>query len=103
MPSKFTAKQIQHAYAAMSRSDYGEIVLWDLAEQFWERSSVPKDADPNQTLFNEGRRFVIGYIRAQIRAGEGVVDGVVDAGRASTARDPDEQPERAFDPLERDT
>jgi hypothetical protein len=85
----------------MSRTDYGEIVLWDLAQQFWERTSMDKDANPNKCIFNEGKRFVVLYIRSQIEEGEGNIDGVIDAGRASRTTGADEHTERDFDPLER--
>jgi hypothetical protein len=105
--SKFNAKQIQAAYASMSRTDYGEIVLWDLAQQFWERTSVPPDGNANLTNFNEGKRFVVLYIRSQIELGEGNIDGIVDAGRGGPSfgragtTDTDDTIERDFDPVER--
>lgn len=59
-------EKLVRAYFSTFNSVEGIIVLNDLMNSFYRATSVSLDCDPNQALFNEGKRFVIIYILSKI-------------------------------------
>lgn len=62
----YTEEEITQAYLDMATTSYGEIILADIKESFYNMYPfTPDTTDVNQTIFREGMRWVAGYILEQ--------------------------------------
>lgn len=56
-------------YTYLFNTDAGQKVLEDLTARFYHIQSFVQD-NPHMTSFNEGQRFVLGFIQNRIAQGE---------------------------------
>lgn len=62
------SEKLDRAFYTIFHSPEGKIVLNDLLNQFYRRTSLTDDANPNMVLVNEGKRVVILYILARLES-----------------------------------
>ena len=58
--------EILSCYYRCFNSPEGEVVLNDLKNCFYNKTSLDEDASPHKVLVQEGKRFVVIYILSQI-------------------------------------
>lgn len=56
---KEAEEKLNRAYYSTFHSAEGQVVLQDLMNSFYRRTSLSDDSNPNSTLINEGKRFVV--------------------------------------------
>ena len=66
---EYTEEQLTQAYKDFAETKEGQWILDDLTNSFYNvHSFSPGGGDPNIVVFMEGCRWVVGYIKDQIKS-----------------------------------